>query len=239
MIYAEILAGGIGTRMGNVELPKQFLKVADKPIIIHTLEKFINNSKIDNIIICCPKNWITYMNDLLFKYFSNEKIEVVEGGSTRYETLINGCKYIEEKYGLNDEDIVVTHDSVRPFLTQRIIDENIEALKDCSAVNTVVPDIDTIVESIDGEEISSIPNRTYMYQGQSPQSFYIKEFIDLYNSLTEKEKETLTDACKIYSLKNKKVKIVKGETYNFKITNIYDLKIAEAIYTEILNKESK
>lgn len=233
MIYAEILAGGMGTRMGNVDLPKQFLKIANKPIIIHTLEQFIINSSIDKIIVCCPKDWITYMKDLLDKYLFSDKVEVVEGGPTRYETLINGCKYIESKYGVDDYDIVITHDSVRPFLTQRIITDNIETLKQCDAVNTVIQAVDTIVESIDGKEISSIPNRNYMYQGQSPQTFYIKEFIDLYESLTEQEKETLTDACKIYSLKNKKVKLVKGETYNFKITNVDDLKIAEVIYTKL------
>ena len=104
MVYAEILAGGKGTRMGNTDMPKQFLMLGTKPIIIHTVEQFMINTNISKIIVCCPKDWITYMNDLLDKFIPNSNIEVVEGGKTRNETIMNGCKFIEEKYGLNDDD---------------------------------------------------------------------------------------------------------------------------------------
>ena len=236
MVYAEILAGGKGTRMGNTDMPKQFLMLGTKPIIIHTVEQFMINTNISKIIVCCPKDWITYMNDLLDKFIPNSNIEVVEGGKTRNETIMNGCKFIEEKYGLNDDDIIMTHDAVRPFVTQRIIDDNISALSDSIAVDTVIEATDTIVESVDGENISNIPERKFMYQGQTPQSFNIKELVSVYGSLKEEEKEILTDACKMFSLKKKKVKIVKGETYNIKITNIHDLKIANAILMERGNK---
>lgn len=229
MVYAEILAGGMGTRMGNPVLPKQFMEIGNKPIIIHTLEQFVTHDKVDQIVVCCPKDWMEYMDDLVKEHLKDAPVKVVEGGTTRYESLMNGCKYIENEYGLKDDDIIITHDSVRPFLTQRMISDNIEALKECDAVNTVVPAIDTIIESKDGFEISSIPNRSHMYQGQSPQSFYLKELINLYESLNEEEKSTLTDACKIYSLKNKKIKLVNGEAYNFKITNSHDIQIANAI----------
>ena len=236
MIYAEILAGGKGTRMGNTDMPKQFLMLGSKPIVIHTIEQFLINSNISKIIVCCPKDWITYMNDLLDKYIPNSGVEVVEGGSTRNETIINGCKFIEEKYGLNDDDIIITHDSVRPFVTQRIIDDNVEAMKKYAAVDTVIEATDTIVESKDGKIISDVPNRKFMYQGQTPQSFNIKELMSTYSSLTEEEKEILTDACKMFSIKGKDVNIVNGETFNIKITNIYDLKIANAILMERGNK---
>lgn len=236
MVYAEILAGGKGTRMGNTDMPKQFLMLGTKPIIIHTVEQFMINTNVSKIIVCCPKDWMTYMKDLLDKFIPNSNIEVVEGGKTRNETIMNGCKFIEENYGLNDDDIIVTHDAVRPFVTQRIIDDNINALSDSIAVDTVIEATDTIVESIDCENISNIPDRKFMYQGQTPQSFNIKELVRVYESLKEEEKEILTDACKIFSLKKKKVKIVKGETYNIKITNIHDLKIANAILMERGNK---
>lgn len=236
MIYAEILAGGKGTRMGNTDMPKQFLMLGTKPIIIHTIEQFMINIRVSKIIVCCPKDWITYMNDLLDKFIPNSNIDVVEGGKTRNETIMNGCKFIEEKYGLSDDDIIITHDAVRPFVTQRIIDDNINGLKDYVAVDTVIEATDTIVECIDGEVISNIPERKFMYQGQTPQSFKIKELIKVYESLKEEEKEILTDACKMFSLKKKNVKIVNGETYNLKITNIHDLKIANAILMERGNK---
>ena len=236
MVYAEILAGGKGTRMGNTDMPKQFLMLGSKPIVFHTIEQFLINTNISKIIVCCPKDWITYMGDLLQKYIPNSNIDIVEGGKTRNETIMNGCKFIEEKYGLNDDDIIITHDAVRPFVTQRIIDDNINGLKDWIAVDTVIEATDTIVESIDGQNISNIPERKFMYQGQTPQSYNIKELIKVYELLNEEEKEILTDACKMFSIKNKKVKIVNGETYNIKITNIHDLKIANAILMERGNK---
>ncbi len=233
MIYAEILAGGKGTRMGNTDLPKQFMMLGSKPIIIHTIEQFLINGKFNKILVCCPKNWITYMQDLLKKYdLDNGDIVVVAGGSTRNETIMNGCKYIEDNFGVGNDDIIVTHDAVRPFITQRIIDENIEASKKADATDTVIVATDTIVESIDGKVISNIPDRKTMYQGQTPQSFNIKKLVKLYNELTDEEKDILTDACKIFVIKKKKVNLVDGEVYNIKITTMHDLKMANAILME-------
>lgn len=237
MIYAEILAGGKGTRMGNTSKPKQFLMLGEKPILIHTISKFLENDKIFKILVCCPKEWIEYTKDLIEEYFKDKDIEVVVGGSTRNETIMNGCKFIEKKYGLSDEDIIITHDAVRPFLTDRIINDNINLLNsNIEAVDTVIPATDTIVESIDRKIISNIPNRAYMYQGQTPQSFKIKRLLNIYNLLTKDEKDILTDACKIFSIKGYKVGLVSGESYNIKITNKTDLQIANAILKGINNK---
>lgn len=232
MIYAEILAGGHGKRFGNKDLPKQFMMLSEKPIIIHTIEQFVINKDIDKIIVCTPKNWISYTEDLIKKYIkNNDNIEVTCGGSTRNESIINGCKYIEKTYGINKDDIIVTHDAVRPFINQRIIEDNIKAGKKYSAVDTVIPATDTIIKSLDDKEIESIPNRSVLYYGQTPQTFNILELMELYTSLTEDEKDILTDACKIFVLKNKPVKIVMGETFNIKITTVFDLKLASAIVT--------
>lgn len=230
MIYGEILAGGSGTRMGNTDMPKQFLMLGEKPIIIHTIEQFLINPKFNKIIVCCPREWISYAKDLLNKYeIDKDRVELVAGGDSRNETIMNGCKYIEEKYGLNDDDLIVTHDAVRPFVNQRILDDNIKALKKYSAVDTVIPATDTIVYSKDGKVISEIPVRSECFQGQTPQSFKIKKLMEMYESLTKKEKEILTDACKIFAIKNEQVGLVFGEVYNIKITMQYDLKIANAI----------
>ncbi|MCS0543065.1 D-ribitol-5-phosphate cytidylyltransferase, partial [Aeromonas veronii] len=125
-----------------------------------------------------------------------------------------------------------THDSVRPFLTHRIIKDNIEQVKKYKAVDTVIEAIDTIIVSEDKETITNIPKRSTMYQGQTPQSFHIKTLVDYYNQLTNEQKEILTDACKILSLFGEKVKIVKGEVFNIKVTTPYDLKVANAILQE-------
>ena len=231
MIYAGILAGGKGTRMGRTELPKQFLTIGNKPILIHTLEQFIISEKIDKIVVATHENWRAYTEDIIEKFYpKNDKIAIINGGGSRNETIINICKYIKGD-SKDNENIIVTHDSVRPFITQRIIDDNVNAIKDenIDAVDTVVSAFDTIVESKKDEMITSIPIRDYMYQGQTPQTFRVNELMDNYNKLTEDEKAILTDATKIYVLKNKKVQIVEGETYNMKITTAYDLKIANAI----------
>lgn len=230
MIYAEILAGGIGTRMGNSDLPKQFMILGNKPIIIHTIEQFLLVTEIDKIIIGCHKDWLNYINDLINKYIgTNEKIIVVEGGSDRNETIMNACKYIENNFGLTNKDVIITHDAVRPFVDYRIITDNIREIKKYDAVDTIIPAVDTIVESTDGKVITNIPRRDYLYQGQTPQTFKIKKLIDIYSELTNDEKKILTDACKIFVIKKCKVGFVNGKEYNLKITSMNDLKLANAI----------
>ena len=228
MIYAEILAGGKGSRMGNTDMPKQFLMIGSKPVFIHTVEQFLINRRIDKVLICCPNQWIAHTKDMLKKYISDtSKIFVVEGGATRNDTILNGCRFIEEKFGLTDDDIILTHDAVRPFLSQRIIDDNIDGALKHGAVDTVIEATDTIVHSIDKKVIADIPIRDQMYQGQTPQTFNIKQLMNLFASLTEEEKEILTDACKALVIKGHAVHLVKGETYNIKITTQYDLKVAK------------
>lgn len=227
--YVLILAGGTGKRMGKTKMPKQFLELGDKPIFIHTLEQFLLNENIDNIILCCHKNWISHAINTIDKYIHKNNITVVDGGDTRNDSMINGCNYIKENFGLNDDDIVIVHDAVRPFVSQRIINSNIEMAKQYVAVDTVIPATDTIVKSEDNKIISEIPVRNQMYQGQTPQTFNLKKLIELYDELTEEEKAILTDSCKIFVLKNQPVALVEGEIFNMKITSLHDFKIANAI----------
>ena len=123
----------------------------------------------------------------------------------------------------------MTHDSARPFVTLRIIEENIDAALECGACDTVVPAVDTIVESQDGEMITSIPRRDHMYQGQTPQSFNMSLLKRLYNDLTDAEKQIRTDACKICVVRGVPVRLVAGEPTNLKITMVGDYKIAQSM----------
>ncbi|HEL9000981.1 TPA: 2-C-methyl-D-erythritol 4-phosphate cytidylyltransferase [Listeria monocytogenes] len=232
MIYAQILAGGKGTRMGNVSMPKQFLPLNGKPIIVNTVEKFILNTRFDKILISSPKEWMNHAEDNIKKYISDDRIVVIEGGEDRNETIMNGIRFVEKTYGLTDDDIIVTHDAVRPFLTHRIIEENIDAALETGAVDTVIEALDTIVESSNHEVITDIPVRDHMYQGQTPQSFNMKKVFNHYQNLTPEKKQILTDACKICLLAGDDVKLVKGEIFNIKITTPYDLKVANAIIQE-------
>ena len=230
MIFGVVLAGGIGSRMGNVDKPKQYMLVGDKPILIHTLEKFYIESEFEKVIVLCPKEWVAHTKNLIKKYLQEtERIVVLSGGVTRNETIMNSISYIEENYGLDEETIIVTHDSVRPFVTRRIIEENIKYAKEYGACDTAVAATDTIVCSEDNVVISDIPERRKMYQGQTPQSFQALKLKNLYLALTEEEKDLLTDAAKIFVMKGEKVHIVDGEVFNIKITYPYDLRVAEAL----------
>lgn len=237
MNFAGILAGGMGTRMGKTDLPKQFLMLGEKPILIHTVEQFIVADKIDYIVIAVPENWVNYTKDIIEKYCSDDRITVIQGGRNRNETIFNICNYIKENYKVTKDDVIVTHDAVRPFITQRIINDNIEKCKEFGATDTVIPATDTIVEAKDNTTISNIPVRDIMYQGQTPQSFNILKFMEVSETLSEDEKNILTDAAKIYVLKNQKVGLVMGELYNMKITTTYDLKMANLMLNHIENKE--
>lgn len=227
MIIAAVLAGGKGSRMGNTETPKQYMMLGSRPIIVHTVEKFFVNPDVDKVVVLCPDVWVKQTQDLIKKYIGDtDKISVISGGASRNDTLMCAIDFVETNYGLDDDTILLTHDAVRPFVTHRIINDNIEAVRKHGACDTVWGATDTIVESVDGEFISNIPERKNMYQGQTPQSFKAKRLKEICNSLTEAEKEILTDACKIYTLKGEPVSLVKGEVFNIKITYPYDLKMA-------------
>ena len=128
MIYALILGSGIGSRMGNTTLPKQFLKIGNKPIIIHTIEQFILSTRVNKIIVVVSSDYENYLKDL-FKEYKLNNIDIVIGGSDRSSSMINGCNYILDNYAVNDNDIIITHDAVRPFVTSRIINDNIDKIK--------------------------------------------------------------------------------------------------------------
>lgn len=229
-VFGVVLAGGKGTRMGNVEKPKQFMEIGKKPIIIHTIEKFVVNTTFEKVLVLSPKQWIKHTQDLVRKYIpGSERVVVIEGGDSRNETIMNAIAYIEKIGRLNDDTVIVTHDSVRPFVTHRILEENIKYAMETGACDTVIPATDTIVESKDHKLISDIPDRSAMYQGQTPQSFKAVLLRDLYNGLTEEEKNILTDACKILVIKGEKVHLVEGEVSNIKITYPYDMRVAEAL----------
>lgn len=231
MVFGAILAGGVGSRMHMADMPKQFLPLGEKPVIIHTLEKFLTCLGFDQIYIGVHGDWVGYMHDLVERYVPSQKdrISIVAGGADRNETIFNVIRAIEESYGESDEHIIVTHDSVRPFVTLRMIEENIAAAKQHGAVDTVVPAVDTIVVSENGAVISNIPDRSKMYQGQTPQSFKINLLKKMYQSLSADEKKTLTDACKICVVRDYPVHLVMGSSTNLKITTPGDYKIAQAM----------
>lgn len=227
MEFVMILAGGIGTRMGNIEKPKQFLELGDKPIIIHTIEKFLLFDEFKEVLVLVPVAWLKYTEDLLKSFNLLDKVSLVEGGDKRNETIFKGINYLYEHYDITEDDFVITHDAVRPFVSYRIIKDNIDAMNDYDCTDTVISAVDTIVQSSDGKTITSIPNRTEMFQGQTPQTFKIEAYKNFYENTSEDEKNILTDAAKIFVINNQEVKMVRGDKTNIKVTYMHDLRIAE------------
>lgn len=224
MIYAVIAAGGTGSRMG-ADKPKQYIEIGGKSIIAYTAEKFDSCKRIDKVIVLCPGDWVDYTKNI----FKGTDITVISGGSTRNETLMKAISHIEKTDGLSDDTYLVTHDAVRPFVTEKIICDNIDAMLEFGATGTVIPAVDTVFESEKGTVIDSIPDRSKLYQAQTPQCFGALKLRELYNSLSDEEKDVLTDGCKIYLLKGYPVHLVEGHVSNIKITYPHDLIVAEAI----------
>lgn len=234
MIIAAILGGGIGSRMGNVNMPKQYLQLGSRPILVHTVEKFLIHPQVERVVVLTPRAWLSFTQDILAEHLPKalaeaKGVSVIEGGETRNGTLRAALDYIQEQFGSEEDHILLTHDAVRPFVTHRIISDNIAAAQTHGACDTVVPASDTIVRSEDGNFISVIPPRATMYQGQTPQSFRCNKLRELMASLQAEEEAVLTDACKIYSLRGEPVALVHGEVYNIKITYPYDMKVAGAL----------
>lgn len=233
MVIAGIVAGGIGSRMGNSAVPKQFLEIGEKPVIIHTIEKFLVSSDIDYIVVGVHADWQDYMEDLIHKYLNKEdRVVVTAGDSNRNGTIQKIIEKAEEIWGIDEETIFVTHDAVRPFISLKIISDNVEAAKQFGVCDTVIAATDTIVQSSNQEYISEIPVRSEMYQGQTPQSFKYGIFKEVYSSMTKEELEIVTDACKMFFLRNYKVHLVEGSISNFKITYPFDFKMAKIMMEE-------
>ena len=231
MNYAIILAAGVGKRFDD-ELPKQFHNIKDKPVLIHAMEPFIHHKQVDKIIITVAENYRERVENLITRFFREEKnkMEIVQGGKTRQQSLINACNYINCKFMVTEKDIIITHDAARPFVEKRIIDENIMGLEKSDGVTTCFPTNNSILEVHEGL-VTNVPKRDNMYILQTPQTFRLKEYLQTYNNLTLEEKEEIIEASKVYVLRGKTVSIVQGEPYNVKVTRKCDLEIARAILT--------
>lgn len=230
MIFGALLAGGVGSRMNIESMPKQFLPLGSEPILMHTLDKFLLCGELDVIYVGVHKDWMEFVgNALVAKGIGSDRVRVVCGGSDRNRTIMNIVAAIEKDFGSSPDHLIVTHDSVRPFVKVSTIKANIMAVRKHGACDTVIPATDTIVRSSDGVLISDIPFRGEMYQGQTPQSFNIAQLKEVYAGLTDQEKETLTDACKILVLKGYPVALVEGDVTNIKLTTLMDYKVAQAM----------
>lgn len=228
MVYAEILAGGTGNRYGN-NIPKQYIKIYNKPIIIYTLEAFINIDDIDVIVICCKDEWKNFIKEEISKFILTDKtIIFAKSRNDRNKTVIEGCKKIQSKFGINDDDIILTHDAVRPIISEETIIENIKMAKIYDAVGTYSKVINTI-SVIKDNIVEEIPDREILYNTYTPQTFNLKKLMEYYYNISEKQLEKLTDTARIFKRNGEKIYAVMSDSNNIKLTYKNDLNIIKSL----------
>lgn len=226
---AVILAGGIGERM-KAGQPKQFLKIAGKPIIEHTLHTFQNNTNIDEIIVMITPGYVDSVSDITVKFTKVTK--VLEGGATRNDTTKIAINSITE------ESKVLMHDAVRPFISHKVINSCIEALDTHDAVDVAIGATDTIIE-VENSIIKDIPNRENLRRGQTPQGFKLSTIKEAYEVASKDPLFKATDDCGVVVkyLPDVPVIVIEGEESNIKVTHPLDATIADKLF-QIQSKEA-
>ena len=231
MICAAMLAGGIGTRLKQ-GMPKQFVNINNKPILVHSVEKFLNVEDFDKIIVSSPKEYLTKTEELMEDYFpQNDKIIVIEGGITRNGTILNSIQYMKSQ-NCEKDSILVTHDASRIFVSEKLIEDSIKYAIEVGAASASIPAVDVIFESRKEGKLTDIPLRKYLCHAQTPQSFNIDEFLEIYEDLSDEEIDKLDEAMMLFHLRNRNVKLFPGDPGNFKITRPFDIKLAESIFKD-------
>lgn len=225
--YVILLAGGVGKRMG-ADIPKQFLMVKGKPIIVHTIERFQENSQIDKIVVVCVKEWKDYVEGLVKEYELTKVIWITEGGSTGHDSIRNGVFFLKDK--IQPEDFVIVHDAVRPILPQKAIDEVIRVAHEKGNASSSIVCHPPIVYTEDMVSGVKDIDREHVMLTASPQ-VYNYELVLKYYEKAERENEhnfTFTSSLLIHY--GERVYFAKGTTNNIKITKKEDLALFEALY---------
>lgn len=227
MYTLVLLAGGKGTRMKQT-LPKQYLLLAGKPIIMHTIEKIEKIKEIEEIVIVCEEQYIPKLEEYKKNYMISKKIRYAKAGKTRQESVYNGLKLVKT-------DSVIIHEAARPFVNKN----EFEKLINFNAQNvTYTYPIQFTVLKSKHDKISGLLDRDELVNIQLPQKFETKSLLDAHKK-AEKDKKIFTeDASLLYYYDNKEIKTLMGTQYNLKITESLDLVIGELLYKEnLIRKE--
>jgi 2-C-methyl-D-erythritol 4-phosphate cytidylyltransferase len=225
---AIIFAGGSGVRMG-AGLPKQFLEINGKPIIVHTVQLFQRHDRIDKIYISVLEDYIPYMEELVDEYRLKKVAAVIPGGETAQDSIYNALKKAESE---NPEDsIVLLHDGVRPFVSYDVITDNIDSVINKGNGITCTSCFETILLSKDGNAVDTVPYRKETFAAQAPQSFYLKDIIAAHDVVRARPEryENMVDACTILKSQGLDVHMVPGNRGNIKVTTPEDVYMYRAL----------
>ena len=238
MIFSLILAAGIGQRMRNSGVPKQFIKVNNKPIILHTIEKFMSVDEIDENVIVCREGYVELIEDELRKYHTSRN-RVITGGDSRQTSLQNGIDYLKN-IGAKTDDIVLIHDGVRPLVSIATICENIRVARMYGCAITVHPVVESVViTGTDKAGIEDFKPRKDTFTLTSPQTFCFGDLWAMYkdeNIVAEYKGVPLLDAAMVYASRGGIVHLVKEQNKNIKITTPEDVYYLKAIMEMEENK---
>ena len=218
--YAVIVAAGSGKRMGGTA-PKQFMLVRDKPVLYYSLQTFLKAFADVQIILVLPVNYIEMGQQIIDAYFDKEKIQVTEGGDTRFQSVKNGLQLVE------DDSIIFVHDAVRCLLTEQLIHR---CYKQAVETGTAIP----VIASKDSVRIihddgNDAIDRNKVMLVQTPQTFHSRILLPAFQI---DYKEKFTDEATVVEAYGIKVTLIEGEENNIKITNPTDLLTAEKIIKE-------
>lgn len=223
---AVILAGGTGSRMGN-DTPKQFMKLAGKKVIEHTIDVFETNPLIDEICIVSRENYISEVENLVVHNQYHKVKKIIAGGDERYHSSLAAINAYT-----NDEDNLIFHDAVRPLVNHRIINDCIEALQRYNAVDVAISTTDTIIQVNECQCIDNIPNRKLLRNGQTPQCFKRATIRMAYDRALQDPDFQTTDDCGVvkHYLPDEEIYVVKGENFNMKLTYVEDLFLLDKLF---------
>lgn len=223
-----IFAGGNGSRMNSITLPKQFLPLYGKPIIIYTLEHFENHPEIDGIIISCIESYIPHLQELLKKFHIKKVKKIVPGGKTGQKSIFNGLEAIEELFP--KDSIVLIHDAVRPIITDEIISNNIASVKKYNNAITSAFPTETPLEVNEDNYIESIYDRSLSRVAKAPQSFKLSDILSIHRQAIKENYDGAIDSSSLMLRYGKKIKLIEGSSSNIKITTPTDYFIFKALF---------
>ena len=229
--YGIILASGTGNRYGS-DIPKQFVKIAGKTILEHTIEIFENSPFIDEIFVVITPEYRHVAENILLKNKYKKITHLLNGGKTRKDSSYIGINAVEE-----EEANVLIHDCARPFLTQEIIANCVKALEKHDAIDVAIPATDTIIETENGL-ITNIPDRSRLQQGQTPQCFKLS-LIKKAHELSKNDVKFTEDCGLIVKHKLADVFVVNGDIENIKDKVIVIFGGTSGIGESIANKAEK
>lgn len=236
MNIAVIFAGGSGKRMNSKDRPKQFLLIHGKPIIVHTIEVFQYHEEIDAVIVACLKDWIPYMEEMQYRYRLDKVKKIVPGGDTGQLSIYNGVKAAAKLYG-TDRNVVLIHDGVRPLINDRIISENIAAVKEHGSAITCAPAQETFVLIDDENNISEVADRKHSRLAKAPQSFWLEELLRAQEQALKEGCTDMIDSCTLMRAYGKKMHVVECSYENIKITTPDDFYMFRALYDARENQQ--